>query len=81
MDTIESPLYKNINHFLRCFPVCLICKFMNELKGLLHYSYLLQSSFEYIKFIHPFQSDVIVCRGLQTGGKKLIALYVSMIGE
>jgi hypothetical protein len=54
---------------------------MNELKDLLYYPYVLQPSIEYIKCIHPFQSDVIVYRGLQTGGKKLIPLYVSMIGE
>jgi hypothetical protein len=36
MDTLESVLYKNVNHFLRCFPVGMIGKFMGELKGILH---------------------------------------------
>jgi hypothetical protein len=54
---------------------------MNELKGTLHYIYLLQSSIECYSQIHPFTSDVTVYRGLKSGGAKLVPLYYSMIGE
>jgi hypothetical protein len=81
MYTLDCSLYKNVNHFMRCFPICMICKFMNELKGILHYVYLLQSSIEYWSHIHPLPNDVIVYRGLKSGGAQLIPLYHSMIGE
>jgi hypothetical protein len=79
--TSESSLYENVNHFLRCFPIYLIHKFMNELQGILHYIYLLQSSIEYVQNINPFLKDVIVYRGFKAGGGKLIPLYHSMVGE
>jgi hypothetical protein len=81
MYTIECSLYKNVNHFLRCFPINIIGKFMNELKGILHYIYLLQSSLEYCSYHHPLSKDVIVYRGFQSGGKRLAPLYGSMINE
>jgi hypothetical protein len=46
MYTLESRLYKNMNTFLRCFPLRLVSKFMKEFRGLLRYLYLLQSSIE-----------------------------------
>jgi hypothetical protein len=54
---------------------------MNELKGILHYIYLLQSSIEYCSQMNRFPSDIIVYRGLKSGGGKLIPLYHSMVGE
>jgi hypothetical protein len=54
---------------------------MNELKGIVHYVYLLQSSIEYYSHIHPLPNDVIVYRGLESGGTQLRPLYHSMIGE
>jgi hypothetical protein len=38
MYTIECSLYQNVNHFLRCFPVKIVGKFLTELKGILHYN-------------------------------------------
>jgi hypothetical protein len=81
MYTIECSLYKNVNHFLRCFPVVLVSKFMGELNGILHYIYLLQSSIEYCSRIDPLTSKVVVYRGLKTGGLRLAPLYYSMIDE
>jgi hypothetical protein len=54
---------------------------MKELKGILHYIYLLQSSIESYSHIQPLPSNIIVYRGLRSGGGKLIPLYHSMIGE
>jgi hypothetical protein len=81
MSTVECSLYKNVNHFLRCFPIKIIGKFMNELKGILHYIYLLQSSLEYYSYHHPLSNDVIVYRGFMSGGRQLAPLYESMIDE
>jgi hypothetical protein len=81
MYTIECSLYKNINHFLRCFPITIVNKFMNELKGLLHYIYLLQSSLEYCSYYHPLSNDIIVYRGFPSGGGRFAPLYESMIDE
>jgi hypothetical protein len=80
-DNKNYSLYNNVNHFLRCFPIGMICKFMKELKGLLHYIYLLQSSIEYDSHIHPLSTEIVVYRGFKSGGSKLIPLYHSMIGE
>jgi hypothetical protein len=44
MYSTESSLYKNANFFLRNFPVEVAGKFINELRGILSYIYLLQSS-------------------------------------
>jgi hypothetical protein len=81
MYTIECSLYKSVNHFLRCFPIKIVGKFMNELKGLLHYIYLLQSSIEYHSFHNPLSDDIIVYRGFASGGQQLAPLYESMIDE
>jgi hypothetical protein len=81
MYSIECSLYKNVNHFLRCFPIQIISKFMKELAGLLHYTYLLQSSIEYYSHINPLVSNLKVYRGIQQQGKILVPLYESMIGE
>jgi hypothetical protein len=54
---------------------------MNELKGILHYIYLLQSSLEYYSYHHPLSKDIIVYRGLKNGGQRLASLYASMIDE
>jgi hypothetical protein len=54
---------------------------MGELKGVLHYIYLLQSSIEYCSYTNPLTSEVVVYRGFQSGGLRLTPLYYSMIGE
>jgi hypothetical protein len=81
MYSIESSLYRNVNHFLRCFPISIIGKFMKELGGILSYIYLLQSSIEYCSHNRPLVSDLIVYRGIRQRGKLLAPLYESMIGE
>jgi hypothetical protein len=59
----------------------MIHKFINELKGILHYIYFRQSSIEYCSHINRFPSDIVVYRGLKSGGVKLIPLSHSMMGE
>jgi hypothetical protein len=54
---------------------------MNELKGILHYIYLLQSSLEYCSHHHPLSKDLLVYRGYKSGGGRLAPLYESMIDE
>jgi hypothetical protein len=54
---------------------------MKELGGILRYIYLLQSSIEYYSHIKPLSSDMTVYRGIQQGGKILLPLYESLIGE
>jgi TPR repeat protein len=81
MYSIECSLYKNVNHFMRCFPMKIIDKFMKELGGILRYIYLLQSSIEYCSHIRPLLLNMIVYRGIQQNGKMLVPLYESMIGE
>jgi hypothetical protein len=81
MYTIECSLYKKVNHFLRCFPIDIVGKFLGELKGILHYIYLLQSSLEYYSYRHPLSDYLLVYRGFMSGGGQLAPLYESMIGE
>jgi hypothetical protein len=81
MYSIESSLYKNVNHFLRCFPIRIIAQFMKEVGGILRYIYLLQSSIEYCSHMKPLVSNMTVYRGIQQHGKHLVPLYESMIGE
>jgi hypothetical protein len=59
----------------------LVGKFMGELKGLLYYIYLLQSSLEYSSHHLPLTEDLIVYRVISGDGSKLGPLYVSMIDE
>jgi hypothetical protein len=54
---------------------------MKELKGLLRYLYLLQSSIEYLSQLRPLQSDIRVYRGFHSGGSVLIPLFQSVIGN
>jgi hypothetical protein len=79
--SLECSLHKNVNHFLRFFPVVRVNKFMKKLNGLLHYIYLLQSSIEYCSHSQSLSSDVIVSRGIRQHGRMLTALYDSMVGE
>jgi hypothetical protein len=81
MYSVECSLYKNVNHFLRCFPIKIAGKFMRELGGILHYIYLLQSSIDYCSDVHRLSSEMIVYRGIQQHGRMLAPLYESMIGE
>jgi hypothetical protein len=81
MYTANCSLYENANHFLRCFPVKIVGKFMKELKPILHYIYLLQSSLEYYSYRCPLSEDMIVYRGILSGGQRLAPVYASMINE
>jgi hypothetical protein len=81
MYTAHSSLFQNVNHFLRRFPVEILDKFMGELRGILRYVHLLQSSIEYHSQNNPFVSDIISSRGLSSDGKRFAPLYESMIGE
>jgi TPR repeat protein len=80
MYTIESPLYKHVNSFLRSFPVSKISKFKTELRGILSYISLLQSSIEYLWHTEPFEENAVVYRGI-TGSRDFGSLYFSMIGD
>jgi hypothetical protein len=81
MYTIECRLYKTTNHFLRCFPIKLVGKFVRELKSILHYIYLLQSSVEYSSHNDPLTDDLVVYRVINGDGERLGTLYESMIDE
>jgi hypothetical protein len=71
----------NINHFLSCFPNSIIDHFVNELHGILHYIYLIQSSIDFWSHYYPLMTDVVVYRRLKCDGGKLASLYISMIEE
>jgi hypothetical protein len=81
MYTIECSLYKTMNHFLRCFPIKLVGKFVRELSGILHYIYLLQSSLEYCSRKDPLANATVVYRVISGNGSRLGSLYESMIDE
>jgi hypothetical protein len=81
MYTIECSLYKTVNHFLRCFPINIVGKFMRELNGILCYIYFLQSSLEHCSHNHPLLANLVVYRGINRGGGRLVSLYESMIDE
>jgi hypothetical protein len=77
----DSGLYRNINFFLRCFPIQFAGKFMKELGGILNYIYLLQSSIEFRSRSQELGENVVVYRGLQSDGPYIFSLYESMIGK
>jgi hypothetical protein len=81
MYTIESSLFKNVNHFLRRFPIEIVDKFMSEVGGIVRYIYLLQSSIECYSQSHPLESDIIAYRGISSKGTQFAPLYESMIDE
>jgi hypothetical protein len=64
MYSMESSLYKNANFFLRNFPIEVAGKFINELRGIMSYIYLLQSSIDYLAMQEPLEEEVVVYRGL-----------------
>jgi hypothetical protein len=70
-----------VNDFLRNFPLQIVGKFQKELKGILSYIYLLQSSIEHQSRLKPLLSELVVYRGLPSNGANLITLYDSMVGE
>jgi hypothetical protein len=59
---------------MRCFPIEVVGEFLKELRGIMCYIYLLQSSIEYCSHIHPLSNDTIVYRGIQQRGKMLVPL-------
>jgi hypothetical protein len=81
MYSKESALYRNINHFLRCFPIELVSKCEKELGGILSYIALLQSSIEQYSLVHPMMADCTVYRGFGSGWLSCALLYETMVGE
>jgi hypothetical protein len=81
MYSIESSLYRNVNHFLRKFPIQILSKFLKELDGMLRYIYLLQSSIHDYAFKHSIAEGQVVYRGLPRRGSDLGSLYASLIGQ
>jgi hypothetical protein len=59
----------------------LVCKFLRELKDILHSIYVLQSSIELYSHLHSLTKLVVRCGVIGSGGAKLITLYYSMTGE
>jgi hypothetical protein len=80
MYTIDSSLYKNVNQFLRCFPISMVSKFMRELRGIVSYIYLLQSSIESRSHVAPIRENFVVYRGIQNSADQGM-FYESMIGD
>jgi hypothetical protein len=80
MYTIESLLYKNVNDFLRYYPISMVSKFMYELRGILRYIYLLQSSIESRSRTEPIRQNLVVYRGVRDC-YKFVQLYESIIGD
>jgi hypothetical protein len=80
MYSKESSLYENVNFFLRNFPVEVASKFINELRGLLSYIYLLQSSINHLVIQKSLEEEVVVYRGLHDIDPGLVNCYISAIG-
>jgi hypothetical protein len=81
MYSIESGLYRNVNYFLRKFPIHIMSKFLKELNGILNYIYLLQSSISDCAFNSPIAEGQVVYRGLPSRGSELVQLYESSKGK
>jgi hypothetical protein len=77
----QSSLYRNVNQFLRKFPIQILLKFIKELHGILGYIYLLQLSIEYCAYKSPITADLFVYRGFASKGSELGALDESLIGR
>jgi hypothetical protein len=80
MYTVESLLYKNVNHFLRCFPISMVSKFMGELRVLVNYLYLLQSSIAFRSRSRPLRENLVVYQGIEQS-YEFVQLYESMVGN
>jgi hypothetical protein len=80
MYTVESLLYKNVNIFLRYFPIWMVSKFMAELKGLVSYLYLLQLSIAFRSRGPPLREDLVVYRRVEQC-YEFVQLYESIIGD
>jgi TPR repeat protein len=76
----DSSLCENVNHFLHCFPISMVCRFMDELKHILSYIYLLQSSIECGSHETPIRENLVVYRGIR-GATDLGMLYESTIDD
>jgi hypothetical protein len=81
MYSKESGLYRNVNHFLRRFPIGLVSKFESELSGILSYTALLQSSIEQSALATPLTDEWTVYRGFASDGRSCALLYETMVGE
>jgi hypothetical protein len=80
MYTVESLLYKNVNHFLHCFPISMVSKFTGELNGLVNYLYLLQSSIAFHSRDRPLRENLVVYRGVEQS-YAFVQLYESIVGD
>jgi hypothetical protein len=56
-------------------------KFMKELRGLLSYIYLLQSSIECFSHLRPISDPIVVYRGMSSCDSDIVSIYESMIGQ
>jgi hypothetical protein len=76
----DSSLRDNVNYFLRCFPIAMICNFTDELNGILSFIYLLQSSIDCQSRENPILENILVYRGVREASD-LVMLYESTIGS
>jgi hypothetical protein len=81
MYSKESVLYRNVNAFLRGFPLNLVNKFEKELRGVLSYSHLLQSAIEQHSFAHPLTAECTVYRGFPSNGRAHALVYETVVGD
>jgi hypothetical protein len=81
MYSIDSLLYKNVNFVLRHIPVEVAGKIVKELRGLLSYIYLLQSSIHYLAMQQPLEKEMVVYRGIKDTVTGLDNLYHSVVGR
>jgi hypothetical protein len=71
---------ENVNYFIRRFPISLVLNFMDELKGVLSYVYLLQSSIACLARENPIRDNLVVYRGIRQAADRVM-LYESAIGD
>jgi TPR repeat protein len=76
----DLSLGENVNHFLRCFPISMVCNFMDELKRILSYIYVVQSSIECRSHENPILENLVVYRGIGGAADRLM-LYESTIDD
>jgi hypothetical protein len=80
MFAIDSFFCENVNHFLRCFPISRFCNFNDEMRGILNFIYLLQSSIACRSQENPIRENVVVYCGIG-GASDVVMLYESMIDD
>lgn len=82
VHSAESPLYRNVNAFLRSLPVSFVAQFILSLHGLIAYCSLLQSAIEHAwKREQEAMVPSLVFRGLGSDGRKIADKYAGLIGK